>query len=179
MADILIGLLGNQWDLATLDAPVSPQAVDIAIIQSETDVEKIITNRTDIGETKKLRLVQARRGQGVYRANLVQFEKACRVTGVTNLQHLRASHIKPWAASTDFEKLDGNNGLLQSPHIDHLFDRGYLSFTDDGAILLGVGCDEETLAKWQIGEGTVCGSFRAEQLPYLAYQREFILKKTA
>lgn len=179
MAEILIRLLGGQWDVATLDAPVSPQAVDIAIDQTEAEVEKAISNRTDIGETKKLRLVQSRRGQGIYRSNLVQFEKACRVTGVTNLQHLRASHIKPWAASTDFEKLDGNNGLLLSPHIDHLFDRGYLSFTDDGSILLGIGCDEETLAKWQIEEGTVCGPFRAEQLPYLSYHRKFILKKAA
>lgn len=179
MAAALIALLGDQWDGLNLDAPVDPDTVEIAVDEAEAAVEKAILNRTDIGETEKLRLVQSRRGQGVYRANLEQFETACRVTGVTHLRHLRASHIKPWSVSTNFEKLDGNNGLLLSPHIDHLFDRGYLSFADDGAILLGAGCDKDTLAKWQVEEGTVCGPFRAEQLPYLSYHREFILKKAA
>ncbi|TNH40949.1 hypothetical protein [Paracoccus haeundaensis] len=101
MVKILLRLLGGQWDVATLDAPVGLQAVDIAIDQTEAEVEKAMSNRADIGETKKLRLDQSRREKEVYRSNLAQLEKACWVTGVTNLQHLRASHIKPWAASTD------------------------------------------------------------------------------
>ena len=31
--------------------------------------------------------------------------------------------VKPWKDSTDYEKLDGDNGLLLAPHVDHLFDR--------------------------------------------------------
>ena len=33
-------------------------------------------------------------------------ETACRVTGVSNIKHLRASHIKPWAESNNEEKLE-------------------------------------------------------------------------
>lgn len=49
---------------------------------------------------------------------------------------LRASHIKPWEASTDAKRLDSNNGLLLSAHIDALFDEGLISFADDGKMLL-------------------------------------------
>ena len=51
------------------------------------------------------------------------------MTRVNEPRHLRASHIKPWRDATDVERLDGSNGLLLSPHIDHLFDEGYLMFS--------------------------------------------------
>lgn len=177
MADALIGLIGSQWRSLDLYFPIEADAFDDAIEEAADIVERAILNRTDIGETEKLTLVASRRGQGVYRANLERFETACRITGVTSLRHLRASHIKPWSASTNYEKLDGNNGLLLSPHIDHLFDRGYISFTDTGRVLLSPSCDRDTLKLWHIDEGLECGSFRSEQIPYLTYHREFILKR--
>ena len=88
--------------------------------------EKAIKGRTDIGATTKSRLVKSRLGQGIFKDNVRRNEKGCRVTGVTDLKHLRASHIKPWRDSSDEEKLDGCNGLLLAPHIDHLFDMGTL-----------------------------------------------------
>jgi hypothetical protein len=48
---------------------------------------------------------------------------------VNEPRHLKASHIKPWRDATDAERLDGSNGLLLSPHIDHLFDEGYITFS--------------------------------------------------
>jgi predicted restriction endonuclease len=49
---------------------------------------------------------------------------------------LRASHVKAWRSSDDAERLDAANGLLLSAEIDALFDRGLLSFQDDGTMLL-------------------------------------------
>ncbi|MCJ7989307.1 HNH endonuclease [Priestia sp. OVS21] len=49
---------------------------------------------------------------------------------------LIASHIKPWKDSNDKERLDLNNGLLLCPNHDWLFDKGYISFTDKGEILI-------------------------------------------
>lgn len=95
---------------------------------------------------------------------------------MTNLRHLRASHIKPWRASSTFEKLDGNNGLLLSPHIDHLFDQGFISFTDDGILLISSKVDVDTLIHWGIEVEGGYGSFRPKQLPYLAFHREFVFK---
>ncbi len=54
-------------------------------------------------------------------------EQRCRITGVDRPEHLRASHSKPWRDSDNAERLDGENGLLLTPSIDHLFDRGFIS----------------------------------------------------
>lgn len=177
MAEVLITLIGPTWRELNLKKPMDWASFDAAVEEAEKTAERLISNRTDIGETTTLQLVQARRGQGVFRSNLEQFETQCRLTGVKNAQHLRASHIKPWRVSNNYEKLDGNNGLLLSPHVDHLFDRGYISFSDEGGVMISPRCDESILESWQINRSTVRGTFRKEQLPYLEYHREFVFKK--
>lgn len=176
MAETLIGLLGPRWAELDRTAMTTPSRQTEAADESADQVEAEIRNRTDIGETEKLQLTKARRGQGIYRKNLEGFESACRVTDVANLRHLRASHIKPWRFSTNHEKLDGNNGFLLSPHVDHLFDQGFISFDDDGTLLVSGRADAQTIALWEIEPGANCGPFRAEQLPYLEFHREFIFK---
>jgi hypothetical protein len=47
-------------------------------------------------------------------------ESRCRVTGVDDKAHLRASQITPWKDCTNTEKVHGCNGLLLAPHVDHL-----------------------------------------------------------
>lgn len=49
---------------------------------------------------------------------------------------LIASHIKPWAASSDKEKIDPYNGYMLSPLYDKLFDRGFITFTGNRHIIL-------------------------------------------
>lgn len=176
MASVILDLLGAQW--AKIVPGLEPPGVADEFIQDEVEatVAVAIKNRTDIGETQKLQLVQSRRGQGVYRKNLEGFERACRLTGLTQIQHLRASHIKPWRASSDFEKLDGNNGLLLSPHVDYLFDRGFISATDGGNLLVSSLLDPDMLERWGVEPSAGFGPFRAEQLPYLEFHRKFVFK---
>src|SRR6202021_3301435 len=81
-------------------------------------------------------LVVPRRGQGLFKKRVMLLERACRVTGVDQLQHLRASHCKPWRDSSNEERLNGENGLLLTPSIDHLFDRGFISFEDRGVLVI-------------------------------------------
>jgi len=90
--------------------------------------EQEITQRKFIGALETEQLVKSRRGQGIFRSNVKHFESACRVTGLRQTAHLVASHIKPWRKCTDDEKIDGENGFLLAHHIDHLFDRGFISF---------------------------------------------------
>jgi hypothetical protein len=80
------------------------------------EIDRIRTS--DIAATEKQQLINARRGQGNFRQNLINVQSECRLIHVNNNKLLIASHIKPWRDSTDTEKLDGNNGLLLSPHID-------------------------------------------------------------
>jgi predicted restriction endonuclease len=49
---------------------------------------------------------------------------------------LRASHIRPWKSSNNEDRLDAENGLLLVATLDALFDRGWISFRDDGSILI-------------------------------------------
>ncbi len=104
-------------------------------------------------------------------------ERSCRVTGVNKKKHLRASHIKPWSQSTDLEKLDGNNGLMLSPHIDHLFDRGFISFNDDGELLLSKKLDPNVMLLWKIDISINVSEFNANQSIYLEYHRNNIFLK--
>jgi putative restriction endonuclease len=59
------------------------------------------------------------------------------VTGISDAALLRASHIKPWSrCDSDAERLDVHNGLLLAAHLDAAFDKGLISFADDGTMLI-------------------------------------------
>ncbi|WP_375787742.1 HNH endonuclease [Bradyrhizobium sp. Pha-3] len=106
-----------------------------AIDQLEDQIEARVKNDTSIDETERQAVVLARRGQGRFRKTLYEIEKCCRITQIADPRLLRANHIKPWrACENNHERLDGNNGLLLSPHVDLLFDRGYISFEEDGIL---------------------------------------------
>ena len=147
-------------------------------IERENDVhEEGIIQRTLEGSLERERLVMARRGQGVFRHNVEQIEKSCRVTGLRDLQHLRASHIKPWKDSDDDEKIDGHNGLMLSPHVDHLFDRGWILFEDNGMLVPSPKLDVLVLQSWRIEPDRKPRPFLASQIEYLEYHREIIFQR--
>ncbi len=86
--------------------------------------------------TERQQLIDARIGQGKFRKDVIALQKKCIVTGIDFPILLRASHIKPWKDSTNQERLDPGNGLLLSASIDVLFDRGFISFEDNGQMLV-------------------------------------------
>lgn len=87
--------------------------------------------------TEEERLVVQRIGQDVFREALVDYwDGHCPLTGITEPALLRASHIVPWAECNDETRLDVHNGLLLSALWDAAFDRGLISFADDGAVLV-------------------------------------------
>ncbi|MBK51784.1 MAG: hypothetical protein CMQ45_05305 [Gammaproteobacteria bacterium] len=59
-----------------------------------------------------------------------------------------ASHIKLWSKLNNRERLDGNIGLLLSPHVDHFFDKGHITFSDNGDLMASFSADKEALDKW-------------------------------
>jgi hypothetical protein len=136
--------------------------------------ESVVAQRLDIGDTERSALIKARRGQGIFRENVLLIEQCCRVTGLAIVEHLRASHIKPWRVSTDLEKLDGYNGLLLSPHVDHLFDRGWITFTRDGFLKPSPSLDPVVLSTWRIEPKRVVEPFSDRHQEYLEYHREAV-----
>jgi hypothetical protein len=97
------------------------------------EIKKTIKRRT----TREA-LIDARLGQGNFRAEVEKrWNNVCALTGCGIAELLRASHIKPWKASSNPERLDPENGLLLAAHVDALFDRGLITFANNGAICLG------------------------------------------
>ena len=100
-------------------------------------------------------------------------ESHCRVTGVTRGEHLRASHIRPWRDSDNNQRLDGENGLLLTPSVDHLFDRGFISFEDNGRLIISPAAHQPSLQRMGIptkGELNV-GAFSDGQRHFLDFHR--------
>jgi putative restriction endonuclease len=125
-------------------------------------------------QTEKESLVLSRRGQGTFRRRVQLFESSCRITGVTAEKLLVASHIKPWSDSDDLERLDGNNGLFLSPHVDRLFDKGFISFAKGGRLEISPQLDKDVLAKWQIDPLRNYGKFNSDQAFYLNHHQSNI-----
>lgn len=95
-----------------------------------------------ITQTEKERLIKSRIGQGKFKKLLIKRDCKCALCGVTDSRVLIASHIKPWSASTNEERLDVNNGLLLCPNHDALFDKHLISFDINGKIVISQSLDE-------------------------------------
>ncbi len=82
-----------------------PRAVEGQAIFAEhpfaADLERelAILRQADLSLTEKEQLIVARRGQGIFRKNVLLVEPQCRVMGVTDVAHLRASHMRPFRAT--------------------------------------------------------------------------------
>lgn len=152
----------------------------MAIEKDKKEIEEIsIINeiaQLSIESTEKEQIIKARKGQGRFRKNVERVEKKCRATGVNRKNLLIASHIKPWRLSTNTERLDGNNGLLLSPHIDKLFDQGWISFFPNGDLVHAGDEIVEVLRLWGVEVPFNTGTFNPEQKKYLQYHLENIYK---
>jgi hypothetical protein len=172
LADALTGLIGQAyWDAYA----------EIAVLTAANQADFAAVPESDqalTGPTFREQLVRARRGQGVFRANVLLREDACRVTRVSEPRHLKASHIKPWRDATDGQRLDGANGLLLSPHIDHLFDEGYITFSTSQELVIVPEVRDKLLDAWGIDAGVRVGEFTREQNAYLDYHRVNVFKHT-
>jgi hypothetical protein len=100
------------------DAPLTQFRAKTAALPKSTEAECLVIQRI---------------GQEIFRAALMDYWGArCPLTGIADPDLLRASHIVPWADSTDEQRLDVHNGLLLSALWDSAFDKGLITFADNG-----------------------------------------------
>lgn len=128
--------------------------------------------------TEAERLVVQRIGQNLFREALIDFwQGKCAVTGLDVVPLLRASHIKPWAGCvSDEERLDVFNGLLLAPHLDALFDGGWVSFADDGRLLISGALGQGAREKLGLGLWTGLVYVSDAHGPYLRYHRDAVFR---
>lgn len=136
----------------------------------------VIENFSELQETERTALVKSRIGQGVFREELIKkYKSRCIITGINEKKLLIASHIKPWAASNNNERLSVENGLLLSPTFDKLFDCGLISFTNEGRILISTQLSGDVVDRLHIDVSTVFNlKASAELKQNLEYHRDVV-----
>ena len=137
------------------------------------DIETIIKDEI-IPKTEKEQLISARIGQGNYRNKLINLWKKCTVSKCEMTELLIASHIKHWSKSTNIEKLDPYNGLLLLPNYDKLFDKGLISFEDNGKIIISPLIKEEEYKVLGISPNDELFKVYDENKPYLEEHRRIV-----
>jgi len=160
------------------DTAEEVKTISAHIEEWENKIEDEIRQSANITTTEKDVLVKSRRGQGRYRQQLLTLEPKCRITGVNNPEHLIASHIKPWRSSDNNERLDPENGFMLTPSIDHLFDKGFIGFENDGKIVLADVADRDAMERiGVIGKSAPdnIGRLRENQRKYVEWHRDNLL----
>ena len=116
--------------------------------QADLDREACKIDATYAGEPGEdvEAVVKRRLGQGPFR-NLVRFHcgDLCCMSNVGRAQLLIASHIVPWSESEPHEKTDHENGLLLAINWDAVFDKGLLTFDEEGKALFSEELDDALL----------------------------------
>ena len=184
LASMLIDLIGPEARALAQHLFVSesdsPTATAVGLVQWEEHELEMVRDDRAIPETERQALVLARRGQGLFKERVMRLERACRITGVTNETHLRASHCKPWRSASNEERVDGENGLLLTPSIDHLFDRGFIGFEGNGDLIVAPVADSTSLQRMGVDphRRINVGPFSEGQRKFLLYHQEQVLLKS-
>lgn len=123
------------------------------------------------------RKIKVRVTQGKFRDSLLKRDKKCVICGLDIEALLVASHIKPWSKANDYEKQDENNGLLLCANHDALFDKGYISFDDNGSIVISSKIDKENYDKLNIDINSNVVLKNENQKQYMKYHKNNLFMK--
>lgn len=135
-----------------------------------------IDSDKSLNNTTLKQLVACRLGQGVFRDKCLELNPCCPVTGVTFSPLLRASHIKPWAACESFqERLDPYNGLMLAAHIDVLFDQGWISFENNGLMLISTELEKNVAMQFSLSNKKI-KPFPEASYVYLNWHRNKVFR---
>jgi HNH endonuclease len=185
--EVLCGLIGGEVNSLSAAIQVGTTVENGRIVTGddldmwERRLENQVETDAALAETEREALVRSRRGQGLFKQRVMQLETRCRITGVDNPSHLLASHCKPWRDSSNEERLNGENGLLLTPSIDHLFDRGFIGFEDSGKLIISPVAHKPSLRKMGVATDQVInvGGFTEGQRKFLEFHRNAVLLRAA
>lgn len=142
------------------------------------EIEEFNITHKELSKTEREAIVQSRIGQGIFRSDLRHYwGEKCAVTGCKLIKILKASHIKPWSQSNNTERLDLYNGLLLIPNLDSVFDKGYISFDDEGKIIISNLLSEDDRIKLDVHSEMRIRKIEEKHIKYLEYHRQEIFLK--
>jgi len=128
--------------------------------------------------SRQLEISRARQGQGLYREKLISECPFCPITMINDERLLIASHIKPWSISSDYEKTDPKNGFILSPLYDRLFDRGFITFSEDRKIVISNWLSPANKKRIGIVDGQFIQRLPLDELRnnYMIFHRSSVFK---
>ncbi len=139
------------------------------------EIDDIVSQSILVGKEKEI-IVKARVNQSLYRDMLLKKYKKCCLCGVAESMVLIASHIKPWSQCTLEEKVDEHNGLLLCPNHDKVFDRGLITFSKNGNIMISSELSYNDRILLNLREDMkIKISEKSEK--YMEYHRQHIFRK--
>lgn len=128
--------------------------------------------------TEAERTAIARVGQDLFREALMEYwQSRCAVTGLNVPELLRASHIKPWAdCASDAERLDVFNGFLLAAHLDAAFDQGFITFDNEGRVVVSrlLGAEQRRILGLDVE--LRASSIEPGHRHYLSWHRERVFR---
>lgn len=119
--------------------------------------EEFIRETQHLGDTEAERTQKVRIGQDRFRDALMNYWNGmCPLTGISNPELLRASHIISWAeCDSDQERLNVYNGLLLSSLWDAAFDCGLITFDDHGRVIVSPMMNQKAVDALRIEDAPV------------------------
>ena len=122
------------WDeFASDGAGLAFESERLLAERTGRDIEKTIevSDISAIQGRERETLVRTRVNQSYFRRMvLIRYDSQCCITGLGLEALLVASHIVPWAKSTE-HRLNPRNGLCLNALHDRAFDKGLITVTDD------------------------------------------------
>ncbi len=129
---------------------------DLSPASDSAVYEESVMQDVHLSETERTAIIQSRVGQGVFRKSIMEkYDGRCLITGVDLPKLLVASHIKPWAVSSNNERLNSENGLLLSATYDRLFDCGLITFNTTGRIYLSSFIGSKNEKRLKLTKGNI------------------------
>ena len=121
-------------------------------------------------------VIKARVNHSVFRKRRLEKYSHCVLCGVSHHSLLNASHIIPWAECSGKDRTNVNNGLLLCSGHDRVFDRGYISFDEDGQIMISEELSDDDCVFTNLNDGMRI-EMNDEMKRFMAYHRTKIFKK--
>jgi len=132
---------------------------------------------SEVSTTEREATVRQRVGQNLFREGLLAlWGGRCAITGLDAPELLRASHAKPWADSSDIERLDVFNGLLLAAHWDAAFDSGLITISTSGHVVPSAALSDATKEVLRVSDVLQIRLQPQHEL-YLAWHRERVFRK--
>jgi len=128
------------------------------------------------------KMVKVRVGQQRFKRDVLNdCGRVCPFTRITDESLLIAGHIKPWAKSSDEEKLDPKNGLLFTPTFDRMFNNGFISFKDDTKLIISPLVSHRTAELLGIQSNMelsipLLGNSHKGRRDFMEYHRNFVYR---